>query len=139
MACAEKLRTLWSHPNSAAGAMHLSKKCFHSGQGESMFKHRVIPSEARDPLRQCERSHAKARGLPRATRDDIDRNHSAIQVEVLALGFATVLSPKPPAALQFGHDQIDELLDRAGAVDRRQHEAVAADEVEIRFELVGDV
>src|SRR5205807_10532231 len=47
MACAEKLRTLWSHPNSAAGAMHLSKKCFHSGQGESMFKHRVITSEAR--------------------------------------------------------------------------------------------
>src|SRR6185369_1800032 len=35
MACAEKLRTLWSHPNSAAGAI-CRRKCFHSGQGESI-------------------------------------------------------------------------------------------------------
>src|SRR5947209_2233514 len=35
--CAEKLRTMWSHPNSTAGAKPFCRsKCFHSEQGESI-------------------------------------------------------------------------------------------------------
>src|SRR5438067_6500176 len=68
-----------------------------------------------------------------------NRMDSGVLVQMLALGLASVLASEPSAALQLGHDQIDELLDRAGAVDRRQHEAIAADEIEIGLELVGDV
>src|SRR5262245_5967081 len=59
--------------------------------------------------------------------------------QMLALRPAGILAAEAAAALQLGHDQVNELLDRAGAVDRRQHEAIAADGIEIGFELIGNV
>src|SRR5260221_3690180 len=57
MACAEKLRTVWSHPNSAAGAMHLSKKCFHSAPHEST---RPLPDDLAVRMRFITVGHAIA-------------------------------------------------------------------------------
>src|ERR1044071_10451086 len=86
------------------------RKCFHSGQKESMHGVGEDSGAVRNAVRRLD-----------------------FLVQVFALGLSSVLTAKPAAALQLGHDQVDEFFDRARAIDRRQHEAVAADEIEIGF------
>src|SRR5204863_4095570 len=63
---------------------------------------------------------------------------SIVLPQQLAHRAALILGAHQSAALQLGHDEVDELLDRARAVDRRQHEAVAARLREEGLHLVGD-
>ena len=62
---------------------------------------------------------------------------SVVLKQMVALGHAAVIGAEQIAALQFGDDQIDELLDCARTVDRRQHEAVAAGNIDEGFHLIG--
>ena len=55
-----------------------------------------------------------------------------------ALGLAFVFGAVAAAPLEFGDHQVDELVDGARRMDRRQHETVAADRFEEGFHLVGN-
>src|SRR2546421_459452 len=67
-------------------------------------------------------SKAHRCGLARLRRGLPLQRAGPLEAEVLAQRRAGILGPVQPAALQLGHDAVDEVVERAGEIGRHDHE-----------------